>query len=1130
MRAYSKDIIRSIVKGKKRFFALMLITALGVCMFCGIKAGCDDLRYSADVFFDEQNLYDISIVSTLGLTDDDIRAVAGMEGVEAVEGTYSEDVFTDLEDGSRKQATVRMLSEKGINMPYMLEGELPDQASEVLVTLKYMEESGKKVGDMISIEEKIDSDEDDEDSNEEEDDEEDESDDKNFVVTRFKIVGVAIDVMDINSTEGAVAFRNNSTTDYTFYVHGDAVQSDVYTAMYMTLEGADELACYSDAYEKKVDEVVTLLEDEIKEDREQARYDKIIGDALDEIADAEKEMWEEFEEAESEIANAVQEIADGWEELTDAEDELKQAERDLAKAERDLAAGERELTQGETQYASGLAQYEAGKAELDAGEAALDEAENTLKESEKQLDESEKQLKESEKQLDEEYPVAIAYLNNQIAQKEIEIQQETNADKKALMEEELQQLKDTRDDMVAEEVTAREEIEKGYEEIAKARIEIADAKVEISVNRAELEDGKRELAKAKVELDDARKKLDDGWKEITDGWKELTDGEQEIFEGWDEIEDAIKELEDGQLELDENVAEYESEKADALQEIADAKQDVADIKMTEWYIMTRTSLSGYNNIKTDADCIEAIGQAFPILFMTIAILISLTTMSRMIEEDRGLIGTYKALGFSDDEIRRKYVLYALIACVIGGILGDFLAYIVLAAIMFIVFGVMYQLPVYMYTFDILYGIGGIVLFVAGIVGAAYVSCNSVLRSTPAMLMRAKPPSSGSRVLLERITPVWSRLSFLNKVTARNLFRYKKRLFMTLFGIAGCTALLLTGFTIKDTVFELLPLQYEETYRYDVMVVAEDNEKLVGCLEERSEVRKYINTMISNVKLITESGKEETVQLVVIPDDEKISRYIRLYDEDGERQTLTDDDVFVTTNLSMVMGFEEEDFVLIQNMNLVQADVEVTQVVMNYLGNSIYMTETMYEDSFDEKFEPNAAYVLLNISDEKQEAFVEVLEGTDGILTVMGHQDMMDGFTSAVYIINMVVYIVIVLAGALAFVVLFTLATTNISERERELATIKVLGFYDAEVHSYVNKETLILTGLGIIMGMPAGKIMGEWLMGVLEMPSIYFYPTLYPESYVYAAIIAIVFALLVNLMTNKSLNKIDPVEALKSIE
>ena len=307
-------------------------------------------------------------------------------------------------------------------------------------------------------------------------------------------------------------------------------------------------------------------------------------------------------------------------------------------------------------------------------------------------------------------------------------------------------------------------------------------------------------------------------------------------------------------------------------------------------------------------------------------------------------------------------------------------------------------------------------------------------------------------------------------------------------------------------------------------------------EEQKLFRVY--TEEETVQNLVKSQAEEAVSTVerygntiyLIPKEENISRYIRLYTADGERHKLTDDDVFVTTNLSMVMGFETEDFVYIQNMNLVQADVEVTQVVMNYLGNSIYMTESMYEECFDERFEPNAAYVLLNTKGDKQEEFAADLEGKDGILTVLGHKEMMEGFNSAVYIINMVVYIVIFLAGALAFVVLFTLATTNISERERELATIKVLGFYDVEVHSYVNKETLILTSLGILLGMPLGKFMGEWLMGVLEMPAIYFYPTLYPESYVYAAVIAIVFALMVNLITNKSLNKINPVEALKSIE
>ncbi len=1043
MKAYTKDIIRTISKGRKRFFAIMLITALGVCMLGGIKAGCDDLRYSADVFFDEQNLYDISIVSTLGLTQEDIEIVCEMDGIEAAEGVYSEDVFINLDRNTRKQATVKTLSEEGINIPYLLEGRLPEKSNEILVMKKYVNESGKQVGDVLFIQEDI-----------------DEEETPNFRYSRYEISGVVIDVTDINSAEGGVAFRNNAITDYIFYVPKEAVESEIYTAMYLTLEGTDELACYSDVYEQKVDEIVTLLEDEIKEDREQARYAAVTGEAWDKIAEAEAEMWEAFDKAEQEIADAKTELENGLKELENGEDELSQAERELSQAERELLAGERELERGES--------------ELLAAEQELASAESQLELMEMLFSETDKIFS-----LLETIQAALPQDNEQ-------------------------------------SVTLIQKLEEG-------KLALAQSKNEITAGRAELEAGKEQIEAAK-------KQLEEGWAAIESGWKDLESGEKQIYDSWDELEDGLKELEEGQIKLEESLAEYESEKTDALAEIADAKQEISDLKMTEWYITTRTSLSGYNNIKTDADCIESIGKAFPVLFLTIAILISLTTMSRMIEEDRGLIGTYKALGFTDDEIRRKYVVYALIACIIGGILGDFLGYIALPQFMFLVFGVMYQLPYYWCTFDVFYGIGGIILFIVGIVGAAYVSCNVVLKSMPAMLMRAKAPSSGSRVLLERITPIWSRMSFLNKVTARNLFRYKKRLFMTLFGIAGCTSLLLAGFTIKDTVTELLPLQYEVTCRYDALVVAEDNEKLLGYLEEQGDVRKYINIMLTNVKVITEDGKEETVQMVVIPEGENISRYIRLSDEDGERLKLTDDDVFVTKNLSMVAEFGAEEFVIIQTMDLEQADVEVTQIVMNYLGNSVYMTQAMYEESFESKFEPNAAYVLLKTEGEKQNEFVNDLQGRDGILSIIGQYDMTSGFDDAFQIINMVVYIIIILAGALAFVVLFTLATTNISERERELATIKVLGFYDNEVHAYVNKETLILTGIGILLGLPLGKAFGIWLMSVLEMPSIYFYPSLYPQSYAYAAVISICFALLVNLMTNKSLNRIDPVTALKSVE
>lgn len=1215
MKAYTKDIIKTIVKGKKRFLALAIIAALGVCMMSGLKAACDDLRFSADDFFDEQNLFDIMVVSTLGLTEEDVETLAKIDGIEAVEGAYSEKVYISV-SGQTKQATVNVLSQKDINAPYIIEGEMPLRADEIVVTQKYMKDSGKKLGDTLIIEEDIDDvDEDVEEPEEEatedsktegnrfdlelekefeaEDNAEDVADEDldieveedeeepNFLVTEYTIVGVVVDVTDINSQEGAVAFRANNTTDYTFFVRPDAVSYDIFTAIYITLTGTDELRCYSDEYEARVDEVVTILEEEIKADREQARYEEITGEAHDKVDDAESEVNDKLADAEKDILDAKQEIEDGWseildgrQELVDGENKLAEAERKLQKAQRELEKAERELAAAEKELDEGWEELEAGEALIKEGEAAIEEAETTLNESEETLRETEAELPgqfESTKKLlnsqINSVKLQIVEAENEIEDLEAELQslkeeqaeleqKESNgtitaierirlleirtdvAEKEATLElrnqslanlyEQLDAYNETLNDLVEQEENAYKEIEQGYADIADGRKEIEEKKAELEESKKELEEGRKELEEGQAEFDQAKEDVANGWDELEDGWDELEDAYLEFLEGKAELEKGEAEFEDGKQKYEEGVKEFLDRKQEALDKIADARQEISDLKMTSWYISTRTALSGYSNIKTDAQCIESIGNAFPILFITVAILISLTTISRMVEEDRGLIGTYKALGFTDKEIRRKYVVYALLACLTGGFLGLILGFIVLPEIIFIVFGVMYLLTEYTLAFNWLYGVGSILLFVVGIVGAAIVSCESELRNMPAMLMRPKAPKNGSRVLLERVTPVWSKLSFLNKVTARNLFRYKKRLFMTLFGIAGCTSILLTGYTIQDTVLGLMPLQYGATYTFDVMVVSDDNEALLEYLED-DQIRAYINPMISSVKVINEDGREENVQLVVVANDESLRGYIHLTDRDGNKVNLEDGMVASTINVAEVQGYDEGDTITLQNVDLVNAEVEITDVVMNYLGNVIYMTENTYEEYFDE-FEANGAYVMLNKGVIDQVSYAKEISEKDHILSCSSVEDFLANFDSVFRIINMVVAIVITLAAALAFTVLFTLSTTNISERERELATIKVLGFFDREVHLYVNKETLILTTLGILLGMPLGKAMGIWLMSILKMPSIYFADQLKPISYLYATAITIIFAFIVNLITDKSLDKIDPVEALKSIE
>nr|WP_295682726.1 FtsX-like permease family protein [uncultured Lachnoclostridium sp.] len=976
-KAYNQDIWRSMKKGKKRFISIMLITALGVTMLTGIKAACENLRYSADHFFDKQKLFDISVVSTLGLTKDDVQSLIDLEEVSQVEGAFSKTVYT--QNGEKKQSVeIKTFRETGINVPYLIEGNLPREADEIAVTEKYRKETGKSIGDTVIIEDKIEETENNariegdtkEEANKEADKEADKQEDKQadkeadkqadkedkqadketdkqadkqadkeedkqadketdkqvdneavkkavneadnqevkeigdikkeneeptFTNKVYKITGIVTDVMDVNSNDGAASFRSTTTTDYTFFVLPEAVNSDIYTAVYLTLADSSKLLCYSKDYENYITQVIETIESQLKGKREQARYEEITGEAYRKLSDSEQEMKEGFAKTEQEIANV--------------------------------------------------------------------------------------------------------------------------------------------------------EAEFGAEAVI-------DSKKEFEAKRAQ----------AEVKLEKARKEIE-------------------------------------------------------------------DIDMPQWYVQDRTSLSGYGNIKNDAASIETIGTIFPILFFVVAILISLTTITRMVEEDRGLIGTYKALGFKNREVRRKYLLYSLMACLLGGILGDLFGFIVLPKIIFIIFQTMYLLPEYLLKFDLIYGLGGILLFIIGIVGATTLSCHAELKHMPAVLMRPKSPRSGSRVALEYATPIWRRLSFLNKVTARNLFRYKKRMIMTVFGIMGCTALVLCGFAIKDSVTDLMPRQYENTYRYDIMAVAstKENEKLLSYINKDENITDYINVQIDSIKIKSIDGREEKVQLLVVPDGKTLESFIHLENIEGKEVSLDERGIIVTQNAGDVLDFTKGDMVSLQNLKLVQANVEVSEIVKNYLGNNVYMSQKVYESLFG-PYEPNG--VLANLTDTVRNPsdYSEELAGKDGVLSVISTEKLKEEFSSAFSLVNMVVYLIIIMAAGLAFTVLFTLSTTNISERERELATIKVLGFYDKEVHLYVNKETFILTGIGILLGLPLGYLLGNGLTFALKMQSIYFAVSIHPISYVISAVMAYVFALLVNLITDRSLDVIDPIEALKSIE
>ena len=1114
--AYGKDILRTIRGNLKRFVAIVVITVLGACMFSGLKASCDDLRISADEFFDSQRLFDVRVMSTLGLTDDDVAALGDVEGVALAEGGYAETVYTDA-TGSRASADMKALSDDGLNVPYVVEGALPDAAGEVAVTSQYLADTGKVIGDTLEIEAA------------------ENADEAVFDRRAYRITGAVIDPMETNNPDGSMGFRSASSSDYSFFVTESNVASAAYTVVYLRIDGAEAMQCYEAPYEEAVEATVDRV-DAIRADREQARTDEVRGDALAQVEDAEAEAQEGFDDAEAQLADAQDEIDAGRAEIADGQAEIDANRATIESGQAEIDASRQQLADGQAQLDAGREELEAGRSELEEQQAAFDEA---LPGAQAAIDEGKQQIEAAVQMARQQAAAQVDEKKDQIV---AALVASGKTEEQALAVFGQQRIAA----MDAAETAAREsdELKAAEEQIAAAERQLADG-------AAALQQGWSELAAGEAELDARQQQIDDGWAQLEAAQQELDSGRAQLESGQQELSDGLAELESGQAELDEQRADYEEQKADALAEIADARAEIADIEDARWYVQDRMSLSGYSSIASDADSIEALGTAFPVIFLVVAILVSLTAITRMVEEERSLVGTYKALGYSRAQIYAKYLVYALLACVLGGVLGDVCGFVVLPAFIFTVFDVMYVLPFYHLQFDPLMGAGGILLFAMAIGGAAFIVCRGEVKQAPATLMRPKAPRFGSRIFLEHIKPLWRRLSFLNKVTARNLFRYKKRFLMTVVGIMGCTALVVCGFVIKDAVAAMAPEQYGAIDRYDIMAVT-DGTDFAATEEELAadeRVGSLVSVLVDSGEIMTDDGSVDA-QIIAVPAGASLDGYVSFttapassgalggalaalggvgaLNAGGEPTELPAEGVLITRNASDVLGVAADSTVALQNSALESGDVTVANVVQGYLGNYAYLSEAAYEQALGD-FEPNA--VLVNVADGVDaRAFADELSESGDFVSVVSTAEMEESFASSFALINSVVAIIIVMAAALAFVVLFTLSTTNISERERELATIKVLGFRRREVHRYVNKETLILTVIGIVLGLVAGPPLGGLLLGSLNMPGIAFPVYITWLSMGISAVLPFVFAVAVNFITNRALDRIDMIGALKSVE
>lgn len=637
---------------------------------------------------------------------------------------------------------------------------------------------------------------------------------------------------------------------------------------------------------------------------------------------------------------------------------------------------------------------------------------------------------------------------------------------------------------------------------------------------------------------------------------------------------ASPQLAEAKAQLDQAQSKLDQQKKDTERTLQSKQNELEDsIPQVRWYVQDRSQIGGFSSLKSDLESIRSLGNAFPIVFLLVAVMMSLTAMARMVEEDRGLIGTYTGLGYGRLAVASRYLLFALFACLIGGGLGLIAGFLGIPAFLLVVLRGLYVMPDVRLAYDWLYGTAGVALFVVGVLAATVYACAQEMRQKPASLMRPKAPRAGSRILLERIKPLWNRMSFLGKVTARNIFRFKSRLIMTVGGVAGCTALIVCGLAINDTVAALGAKQYQDVYQYDLMVVANDDDADAMRQKVASDgrVTSSMDVRVESGDLTGDSGSE-SIQLVAVPDSERSEfgkmvtlQPVRSSWVDGAADTVSlgDDGVIVSQSAASAMGVKAGGMVTLTNGDDMQAEAHVSAVIRSVIGSDVYVSETYYRQLFDtaasgtssassasdsgesdnqngesgtsngassngQQLVWNAMYAKLKGSGESQAAYAEKLEDDDAVMKAVSCAHMAESFKFD--LMGAVVALIVALAGGLALVVLFTLANTNVSEREREMATLKVLGFFDKEVHHYVNREMMVLTMMGVVLGLPLGRFVGGLLTAALNMPALYFEVECTPLSYVIAAGATMAFALLVQLFVNPVLDRIDPISSLKSVE
>jgi len=1111
-KATRKDFYMEIRKSRGRFLSILFIVTLGVAFFSGIRASEPDMRLTGDAYFDEAELMDIKAICTYGVTEDDVEAMEAEEGVACAEGAYSADFLYSTKD-AQQVLHVMSLQEK-MNQITVSKGRMPESAGECLAD----DNSSFAVGDQIRLESGT----------------EDEVTDT-LKTDTLEVVGLGNSPCYLSYGRGSSTVGDGSIRAF-LIVPEDTFDMEVYSEVYMQVTGAKELLAFTDAYDGRVEEVLKRIE-ALADDRAVVRKDSLKDEANEKLEEAREELEDGRKEAKKKLDNAAKEIADAEKKLADARKQIEDGRAQIADAKATLSSKQKELDAARIQYQDGVAQLNDGKAAYEEGllqyEEARAEADVQLRTGRQLLDGLQAQINADEQR----YYALLAQIEDLRTQADAsgggsDDTGESAGEPDTGLDQQIAAL-----EAQAQAVAARLEGERQAYTLGQAGIEAV--RREMDSAQAELTAAKSQIDAAEAELAAAPAKLSSGQAQINSGWNELRSQEQKLVDGEAEIVSNEAKLVDAKKEYEEGKAEAEAEIADGEKKIAEAEADIEDIELPKWYVYDRSTLIEYSGFGENAQRLGAIGRVFPVLFFLVAALISLTSMTRMVEEQRTSIGTMKALGYSKGAIASKYIGYALLATAGGSVIGVLIGEKILPYIIVYAYGILYQhLPKILVPYDWGYAAMASGAAVFCTLFATVMACYKELEAQPAVLMRPPAPKNGRRVFLERIGVVWRHLNFTWKSTIRNLMRYKKRFFMTIFGIGGCMALMLVGFGLKDSCYEIAKLQFAEIQFYDGSIYLEEDiteeqqDELEAALKSEEQISRYMKANMQNITLV--NGKKECAAYeCVFGSVEDIPWFVDFHDRRSkERYELTDDGGIISEKTAKLLDVKQGDTIEIKDEEKGNKQVKVTQICENYMGHYIYFTPACYEEVYGEEPEYNS--ILFEVEDSDVNADLEKIGRNllkqDGALSVSYTHDIEKQLDDMLRSLNLVIVVLIISAGMLAFVVLYNLNTVNIAERKRELATLKVLGFYNMEVAEYVYRENILLTFFGAVVGAVLGRFLHLFIIETVEVDSAMFGRNINMPSYIYSLILTVTFSMLINGVMYFKLKKIDMVESLKSIE